>query len=359
MFSRNRICSLLVVLTMGLAAAACSGKGGVASSGTSAPPPSATAGPTAPGPAATVPITMGHQGSSPYRPMVMVSVGGGPAVPVHLDTGSSGLVLAASAVGSGIRDTGRTSSVHYGSPDAGNTLNYRVADAVVTFPGTGIATPAPVAVGVIDQDAADAKAFQSLSGDSGAQGTLGIALGGPKPESKELMSVITQLGAPNSDGYTVALTPTGGTLTLGAPKATASSVVLPLTKADGTYADGRQAWQRLVNLCWQVGQAHSCGPTTIDTGAPAQTFSVLHAQGDVPQTNGLITQGTRVTLAAPDGGPVLEAVTTGSGSSPDTTATRVNSITDQSNSGVRFFLVNAVGFNRITGQAVITPTAAR
>lgn len=358
MFSRKRLCSLVVALIVGLTASACAGKGSVAGSSASAPPPSAAGSSTAPGPAATVPITMGHQGSSPYRPMVMVSVGGGPAVPVHLDTGSSGLVLAASAAGSGARDTGRTSSVHYGSPDAGNTLNYRVADAIVTFPGTGIATPAPVAVGVIDQDAADAKAFQAQTGDSGAQGTLGIALGGPTPESKELMSVLTQLGATRSDGYTVALTPTGGTLTLGAPKQTASSVVLPLTKADGTYADGRPTWERLVNLCWQAGQAHGCGPTTLDTGAPAQTLSVLHAQGDVPQSNGVIAQGTRVTLAAPGGGPVLEDVTSGSGPSPGTN-TKVNSITDQSNSGVLFFLVNTVGFNRITGQAVITPNSAR
>ncbi len=289
---------------------------------------------------------MGRRGKA-YRPLVMVSVGGGPAVPVLLDTGSSPLMLAAGAAGPGVHDTGRTGAVHYGSQKS-PSVNYKEANAVVSFPGTDITTPKPIKVGIVNENATTR---ESLSGAYGAQGIMGIALGGASPKMPDLLSVLTQLGAPYSDGYTVALSSHAGTVTLGAPKPTASSVVLPLTKANGTYPDGRQAWERGVNLCWQAGPAHSCGPVTVDTGAPT---GAVYASGRVPQQNGMVAPGTHVTLSAPNGGPPLEDWTV---SSDLTTHARV-SVRPGGNSGIRFFFFNTVGFNRITGQAVITPTHA-
>ena len=87
-----------------------------------------------------VPLTM-YAGT---EPIVYISVDGGPRVPVLVDTGSSGLVISSSAVGSGL---GTATGSGTGAYSGGLTYDYNTYNATVDF-GNGVTT-VPTAVNVV------------------------------------------------------------------------------------------------------------------------------------------------------------------------------------------------------------------
>jgi PE-PGRS family protein with aspartyl peptidase-like domain len=281
--------------------------------------------------------------------IVDVSAGGGPSVPVLVDTGSSGLLLPASAVGPGVEPTGREFQTGFvGTP----RFTATIIRATLTIGGSaGLTTANPIAIGSV---AGPGSVFPTCGG---AQGVLGVGVGSPGPAAPALNSPLPQLPPPWSDGYTISLTGQAATLRVGKPIPTPTSVSLPLRTENGTYPDGRQAYQRDVVLCWTVGSAHACGLTNIDSG-----FSVPAIRPDflptAPRQGSLVSAGTPVAIAAPNG-PVLESFTAAS-TPPEARIKLANLFGEtEANTGIGFFMTHSVGFDVSTGHVVITPNNGR
>jgi hypothetical protein len=124
---------------------------------------------------ALVPVSM----QSTTEPIVYISINGGPSIPVLVDTGSSGLVVTASSVGSAVplgAPTGTGTSGYSG----GLSYTYTTYTTTVDF-GNGIVTE-PTSVDIVD--AADAKSalafFNQLGGADGVLG-IGADAAGPGP----------------------------------------------------------------------------------------------------------------------------------------------------------------------------------
>lgn len=315
-----------------------------------APPPTV---PTTPPPTAAghqIPLTLARGPYGAGCVVVDVSAGGGSPVPVQLDTGGPGLLMAADAIGPQAQPTGRTHQVGFVHSPVFTTslvsapVSVGSGPSAVTTPGSivieSLPDPGPLAAG--------------LSRCGPIRGILGIGMGGPDPRVAPIESPLLQLGPGLSDGYSLALTERAGTLTLGAPTASPSSVSLPLPAANGTYPDGHRAYQRDVTLCWTIGTTHGCGPTNLDSGG----YSHLIRPDFLPTLTRrgiLIPASTPVSITTPDGRD-LESFTTTTMRLPDTavqTAPLFGST--QANTGLRFFQANTVGFDAISGTVIITP----
>lgn len=278
-----------------------------------------------------------------------VSAGGGQSVPVLVDTGSTGLLLPASALGPGVEPTGRAFQGGFvGTP----TFTANIVRAAVTVGGAeGLTTANPIEIGSVPGPGR----FSTSCG--GAQGVLGVGVGSAGPTVPALNSPVLQMPPPWSDGYTITLTGRAATLQLGKPIPSPTSVSLPLRTENGTYPDRRQAYQRDVVLCWAVGPARGCGPTNIDSGfsSPAIRPDFLP---EVPRQGLLISAGTPVTIAAPNG-PVLESFS----AAPNPPETRIKLANlfgeTEANTGIGFFMTHSVGFDVSTGHVVITPNNAK
>jgi PE-PGRS C-terminal aspartyl peptidase-like domain len=279
--------------------------------------------------------------------VVDVSVGGGRPVPVVLDTGSSGLLLEAAAIGPNAQASGRTVSEGFvGTP----RLPVTVVSAQVNIGGpAGVTTPYPVAIGSVASDAARL----GFSRCGGAQGLLGVGVGNPGPPVPLLESPLVQLTPSLSEGYTITLTRNAGTLLVGKPVISPTSVSLPLLEGNGTYPNGHQAYQRGVTLCWTVGTVRDCGLTDIDSG-----FSFPAIRPDflptLPHRGPLIAAGTQVSITAPNGAALQSFTTVPAPPDVRLAFSRFFGSTE-ANTGIGFFFANSVGFDVSTGHVVITP----
>jgi hypothetical protein len=112
------------------------------------------------------------------EPVVDVSIGGGPSVPVLVDTGSTGLVIALRDVG--LFNLGLPTGVGTGAYSGGLTYFYVTFDTTVNF-GNGIVSSTPVDVVVLGFPTP----FGNFASSDGAAGIMGIGLnaGGPGPSS--------------------------------------------------------------------------------------------------------------------------------------------------------------------------------
>jgi uncharacterized protein YceK len=295
----------------------------------------------------SVPLTVDRAPTGWSCVVADVSVGGGRPVPVVVDTGSSGLLLDAAAIGPNAQLSGRTVSYHFvGTP----RLTVPVVRAQVTIGGpAGVTTPYPVEIGSVASDAA----MLGFSRCGDARGLLGIGVGNPGPTVPPLESPLVQLTPSLSEGYTITLAGNAGTLLVGKPAISPTSVVLPLAEEDGTYPNGQQAYQRGVPLCWTVGTVRSCGVTDIDSG-----FSFPALQPDFlpvfPPWGPRIPPGTHVSITAPNGA-ALQSFTTAP-APPDVrlSFTRLFGSIEAS-TGIGFFFADSVGFDVSSGRVVITP----
>jgi hypothetical protein len=130
------------------------------------------------GQAGTLPATGGvsmpiYQGT---EPVVDVSVGGGPSVPVLIDTGSTGLVIPLRDVG--LFNLGLPTGFGTGAYSGGLTYFFVKFDTTVNF-GNGIVSSTPVDVVV----AGIPTPFGNFASSNGAAGIMGIGInaGGPSP----------------------------------------------------------------------------------------------------------------------------------------------------------------------------------
>ncbi|MGA9360115.1 MAG: PecA family PE domain-processing aspartic protease [Mycobacterium sp.] len=112
------------------------------------------------------------------EPVVDVSIGGGPSVPVLVDTGSTGLVIPLRDVG--LFHLGLPTGVGTGAYSGGLTYFYVTFDTTVNF-GNGIVSSTPVDVVVLGFPTP----FGNFASGNGAAGIMGIGVnaGGPGPSS--------------------------------------------------------------------------------------------------------------------------------------------------------------------------------
>ena len=112
------------------------------------------------------------------EPVVDVSIGGGPSVPVLVDTGSTGLVIPLRDVG--LFHLGLPTGLGTGAYSGGLTYYYLTFDTTVNF-GNGIVSSTPVDVVVLGFPTP----FGNFASGNGAAGIMGIGVnaGGPGPSS--------------------------------------------------------------------------------------------------------------------------------------------------------------------------------
>ncbi len=331
-----------LALALMLASCSSSSSDDDANSATTTSQPSGSATTTAPSSATqTVPVTV-HTGADDETYLtVEVQVGGGQAVSVLLDTGSGGLIMASDAVGSSTTSTGASFTQEYGS----GTATTEVVQAPVSI--GSLATPSPIAVGVIQGS--------NTSGiiPSGVSGILGIdsTLHTTNVNGVDLYSPLQQLGGSLAQGFTVEMSnATSASLVVGPVTPGSGAVTLPLSPASQSYPDGSPVYEKYVQLCWTAGSASSCEDTTLDTGSTNPVVAVAGA----PHESNQITPGTSVTVAAPNGGPTLWQFSAASQGPEAAEYSAPSQSNPPSNSGIAFFVGKQVGFDYANGRIVVT-----
>jgi hypothetical protein len=311
--------------------------------------------------AQTVTIPLAIQSSSDgAKVIVQASVGGGPTVPMQLDTGSSGVVVASTALGPQAQASTTAQEVPY----VGTTMSGTVAQATVTM---GSLTTAQ-AISVIDVTSAtcgtDGSNPQSCSvteafGD-GIQGIIGIGLSdGPSPAAPDF-SPLLQMASPYDEGFTIELPPTGsgqGSLVVGPVEAPSGAASVPLVASTSpTYPNGVTAWAKDVQLCWAVGSSNGCGPTDLDIGSPDTLLTPSAIPGLPVGSDDVITSGSAVTVSPTAGGTPLWSFTAGSTASKDLVGASTSlGSTTMFNSGIAFFFANVVAYDNAHGTLWIWP----
>ena len=244
----------------------------------------------------TIPLTLVNG----VMPVVKVSVGGGPEVPVQLDTGSAGLRVLREAVGPEATAMASSADDNITFVD-GTTYRNELASATVRI--AGVIVPQPVTVAVVEDITCEPDATACTPGTAAAKadgqyGILGIDLdivGGRVPSPL--------LSMPQWRSFSVAYRDDGtGVLSSGVPAGGAVES-WPLAAADSGLP-GVQGWAQDFTACWRLAsRGPACVPTTFDTGA---TDVVVP-----PDLAGGVSPGDA--LVASDGTLSLEAAT-GSGS---------------------------------------------
>jgi hypothetical protein len=282
-------------------------------------------------------------GPSGVLPIVRVRIGGGPPVPVELDTGSTGLVILAKHLPaeSHTIPTGSFSE----SWGDGSLTQGRVALAGVAI--AGVPTTHPMTIGIVD-DVGCLPGMRRCASwiEHGVDGILGTRV---NPASL-LANPLAGLPRPYSQRWSVGLTSTGGTLELGAPipihpraafslsgvapaahslppglvptptqpaaTLSASATAVPQPSSAGVLSDA----SGLATMCWKIGLGARpvCVPTIFDTGS---TDTALFSERGTPPTRAL---GAGRPLAAFDPSAAaapLWSFTTGSATSENVVLT--------------------------------------
>ena len=280
---------------------------------------------------ATVPLTLG---SNDAAPLVDLSVGGGPSIPVEVDTGSNGLILPWNDVGTQnlfnlFSNPLTFGTVGYGGDPADPNIEVIYVEdpnTTVDF-GNGIVTsPTNVDLALFAYPTSPSNYlnfdYYSLQGyDSGnnADGTMGIAA---QPFFEPgAGSPITALPGDLSDG--VLINETGGYLEFGPNPLTA------LASVEGVPQGGLEV---------SVGGAgHVAVPVTaeIDSGGIYGTIpaSILV---NPPAVGDQLANGTQIEVYTSDGVPLYSYTVEGN------TGPTVSADGTVMNTGARFFLANPI-----------------
>lgn len=332
--------ALAVVAAVAAGCARSSSSGG----GSTTSAPAATSTIAAPSGTQPVPVTVQTGSNGLFYLTVEVAVGGGQAVPVLLDTGSGGLIIESSAVGSSTTSTGASFTQSY---DSGNATT-ELVQAPVTI--GSLSTPSPIAVGVV-QGAASSSILPS-----GVKGILGIDSTLHTTSGVNLYSPLLQMGGALASGFTITMaSSSSAALVVGPVTSTSGATVLALSAASpSTYPTGAAAYLKYVNLCWTVGSASSCQPTTLDTGGQTPVAPVSGA----PQQGDQVAPGTSVTIAAPAGGATLSQFTAASQGPTAVEVTAPSSSDPSGNSGNQFFIGKQIGFDYAGGRVLVSSASA-
>ncbi|WP_111767010.1 hypothetical protein [Nakamurella deserti] len=284
----------------------------------------------------TVPVTTVDDANGLPRVVVEISVGGGAPVPVILDTGSSGLMIDASVLGSDVDTSGAV-------PFTKNYVSSSIQGSVVQAPVSigGVSTPA---IGVVAYQSSQGANDQLTGGI--AKGLIGIASEGQTGTAAPVWSPSLQLPAPYDTMSTLEVaTSDAGTWTLGPVPSAADAVTVALTAVTGA-PDNAGRWGKDMNLCWTfAGGSPACGATDLDTGAQD-----LLVNSDVAGVSP--AAGQAVTVAASQGGTPLWTTTTGQAL---TGVHQASLGTTQFNTGLSFFFDHLVTFDYGQGRVLLSP----
>ncbi|MGI9164190.1 MAG: PecA family PE domain-processing aspartic protease [Mycobacterium sp.] len=141
---------------------------------------------------AVVPVQMKYV----TEPIVGASIAGGPAVPLLVDTGSSGLVTTLDRLGTDYVATDQTGTITY-SGASSTPFNYRVYQTTVDFGSGAVADTAYV--DVIEDTPAQEAAFKEFVASTGSVGILGTGAAAVGPGPGYIPTA--QLPGELSDGY--------------------------------------------------------------------------------------------------------------------------------------------------------------
>ena len=216
-----------------------------------------------------LPLTVLSVSGKP-RPIINISVAGGPTVPVLFDTGSTGLRIFADKVGNnGLRDLGTPTSSSFTS---GNHFEGTVASAPMIV--AGAPTAGPVEFHKITSasctrrhpDCAAAGGEAAYIRRSQVVGVFGAGL-----RTGSVFSPLQQLEGSALKSFGVSLAGDAGSVTLNpAVKDQLATFHIPSAEP-ATHPNGAPAWlDQQVNACWKVRTGErTCVPTVFDTGATA------------------------------------------------------------------------------------------
>jgi predicted aspartyl protease len=308
----------------------------------------------------TIPLNVDTSSSSGARVIVQASIGGGPTVPMLLDTGSSGVVVAATALGSEVQLTTEQAQ----EPYVNVTVDGVVADATVTMGSLTTSGPIQVvaAQSATCESSSGTTSSCSLTGafGDGVEGIIGIGLSnGPSPASPNY-SPLMQVAAPYGDGFVLQLPASGsgaGSLVVGPVSAPSGAVSVPLVASTSpTYPNGAKAWAKDVELCWTVALADGCGPTDLDIGNPMTILTPSAIPGVPAAGSGEVTSGSKVTVSPSQGASPLWSFTAGTTVSNDLTLAE-NGLGSATafNTGIAFFFANVVGYDSANARLVFWP----
>ena len=293
---------------------------------------------------AQVPTTTVVGGNGDAQVTVQIEVGGGAPATVILDTGSSGLLIDASAVGSAVTDTGQQLDEGFVSGTVAATLG----QAPVTI--GGVSTTAPIGVGLVHTGGSDIF--------NGYAGILGIATANGPTLNATVYTPAMQLPAPYDTGSVLDIPSSGtGTWTLGPVTPPAGATAIPFSPVAGAptaYPDGGTVYAKDFALCWTIGTAEqACGPTDFDLGNAntalnSTTFAALGSSGDT------LPAGTAIVVATPQKQP-LWSFTSGNTKGQNLVELAPLGSTTEFNTGIEYFFANVLAFDYATGQLLVSP----
>jgi hypothetical protein len=217
-----------------------------------------------------VPITVagGLGTDNGARPIVEVRVGGGPLMPVLLDTGSTGLAIDQSALEqrsgqAGMTMTGRHVSREFADGEVESGV---IASAPITI--GGVPTTRSVPFLLVQSRGCDpsrpACPRNGLAPGAAVDGVLGASL---SPADDGTENPLLRLPPPYSHSWSIKLEADGGDLILGArpPGRDSLSFQLPRARASSQSQSGFDDTRAPV--CWRVAFVKRCLPTQFDTGS--------------------------------------------------------------------------------------------
>ncbi len=245
----------------------------------------------------TIPLSQNPDGSG-FSNFTTVSVGGGPASQVLVDTGSTGLRFLASQIG-GTDVTITDIPVTYGY-SSGNELDGVLGFAPVSFPGASspLSTPGPIAIQVVNQivckPGTDCPGWQA-----GQSGVMGVAY-----DNDQIFNPLAQLAGTLGSGFIVVSNDLGNPgvspeLVVGLTQANMQGFVFSqmASTPGGSQPAGLNVWNtKSIYTCFSVNSGGAgCYDTVFDSGASAGSFETP----DSPEY-GAVNNGATVTVSVPD-----------------------------------------------------------
>ncbi|MFA7267643.1 MAG: hypothetical protein WC054_15135, partial [Candidatus Nanopelagicales bacterium] len=283
-----------------------------------------------------------------------VTVGGGPEVPLLVDTGSPGVRVFASQVGSDVTRTDIPVDVTFAD---GTRFIGIEASAPISF--GGLTTKGPITVQLITEvgcaegkpTCVGAVGLEKFAAEQPFDGLFGIGL-----QAASIYSPLSQLanGSPATFSVTADPGKASGAITFNQrPTAPAATFDMPAW-AQPRMPNGYPAWaSNQAQGCWSYGgQPAQCLPTAFDTGSPT-LFTDTSVPG-VPTALGPVPTDTTIALAATAGGAPVWSVRAGSTPGRNTVAVAPLDGGNNVNSGISLFRAKLVTFDAEHGKVLIT-----
>lgn len=284
-------------------------------------------------------LALMHREHTVIANLVAISVAGGSSVPVTFDTGSSGLRVLESAIGSDVRRTDTPLREGYGD---GTVLEGYLGYAAVSFPtrdGASVTT-APLAVHVVTKVSCRPDKPDCPGMGEGRAGIMGVDYGG----RGHVFNPLAQLPAPLGDGFIVDLDPDTPRVILARPEGNRFRFGAMVADDPAVWAGNgtSRAWKSdSLTACFSVDDTSiGCSPTIFDTGGSAMHFAPSSPGAALPL--GYLPEGPRVTMEVAD----LFRLSFRSEGHHDV---RIDP-EPRANSGERFFRHFRVGFDAVNGR---------